>query len=290
MIVVGVDAGGTKTAAAVWDADRHVAAHAGPPGAVRPGRALAASATIADVARQALATAGRSRADVLVVGAAGVGRAAERDELLRSLRAEALAGRVVVVTDVELVLAAAFGMGPGIALAAGTGSIAVRRQPDGTARRCGGYGWQMGDEGSGYALARAALEAVGKARDGRGPATLLTGALPRAARVADFDALVGWAASAAPSQVASLAPAVLEAAGSDPVAAQIAAHAAGELASLVRALLADGDLGVPLAMAGSLLAVPHHRARVEAALGDDARLLCRAGVVQPLEGARALAG
>lgn len=286
MIVIGADAGGTKTVTAVWKDGEMVARGSGGPGAVRPGRALAAASAIIDACRQALSAVRLARGDALVVGAAGVGRPSERSELAQALRAEGLCDRVVVVTDIELVLAAAFDHEPGIALAAGTGSIAVARRADGTLLRSGGHGWQMGDEGSGYAIGRAALAAVSRAADGRGPATALAALLPGAARVPDFDALVSWAANATPAQVASLAPAVLGAPG-DAVAADIVVKATDDLAALVTSLKARMPQSgmVPVAFAGSLLAQEHFRAKVTTALLADDGVQVRDGVVEPLAGA-----
>jgi len=286
MIVIGADAGGTKTVTAVWRDGELVARGSGGPGAVRAGRALAAASAIIDACRQALSAVRLARGDTLVVGAAGVGRPSERAELAQALRAEGVCDRVVVVTDIELVLAAAFDRGPGIALAAGTGSIAVARSAEGTLLRSGGHGWQMGDEGSGYAIGRAALAAVSRAADGRGPATALAALLPGAARVPDFDALVSWAANATPAQVASLAPAVLGATG-DAVAAGIVATAADDLAALVTSLRArTAQAGtMPVAYAGSLLAQAYFRARVTAALSAAEGVAVRDGLVDPLEGA-----
>jgi N-acetylglucosamine kinase-like BadF-type ATPase len=286
MIVIGADAGGTKTAAAVWRDGELLSRFNGAPGAVRPGRALAAASAIIDACRQALSATRLARGDTLVVGAAGVGRPSERDELAQALRTEGLCDRVVVVTDIELVLAAAFDHGPGIALAAGTGSIAVSRSTEGTLLRSGGHGWQMGDEGSGYAIGRAALAAVSRAQDGRGPATALAALLPGAARVPDFDALVSWATTATPAQVASLAPAVLEAAHDD-VASGIVSAAADELAALVTNLRSRAPLSgrVPVAYAGSLLAQAPFRAKVTAALHAADGVDLRDGVVEPLDGA-----
>ncbi len=285
MIVIGADAGGTKTAAAVWQDGELVAQGSGAPGAVRPGRALAAASAIIDACRQALSATRLAHGDTLVVGAAGVGRPTEREELAQALRSEGLCDRVVVVTDIELVLAAAFDHGPGIALAVGTGSIAVSRSVEGTLLRSGGHGWQMGDEGSGYAIGRAALAAVSRAQDGRGPATALSALLPGAARVPDFDALVSWTTTATPAQLASLAPAVLGAT-SDEVANGIVAAAADDLAALVinlrsRAPQADR---VPVAYAGSLLAQAPFRAKVTAALMAAGGVEVRDGVVEPLDG------
>ena len=62
-----------------------------------------------------------------VVGAAGAGREPEREELRKALRAENIATNVVVTTDIDIALAAAFDDGPGIVVSAGTGSVAVGR-------------------------------------------------------------------------------------------------------------------------------------------------------------------
>jgi N-acetylglucosamine kinase-like BadF-type ATPase len=131
----------------------------------------------------------------------------------------------------------------------------VARTPDGALHRAGGLGWQMGDEGSGYAMARAALVAVGRARDGRGPATALTERL-RSPAAPDLDGLVRWSSSAEPGEIAALAPLVLaEAKAGDPVAAAIVDTAAEELAAHVRALTGHfpGAGRIPVALAGGNL-------------------------------------
>ena len=188
--------------------------------------------------REALAGAGRLTGDVLYVGAAGAGREPEREELRRALRAENLAPKVVVATDIEIALAAAFDEGPGIVVSAGTGSVAVGRDRSGKQHRIGGYGWQMGDEGSGYAIGRAALGAVSRAVDGRSPRTALSDRVLAASHSENFDALVRWAAGASPAEVAALAPHVLDvAAHGDPLAQGIADYAARELTQLAICLL-----------------------------------------------------
>ncbi len=73
VIIVGVDAGGSKTRAVAWKDGEAVGQALGGAGAVRPGRALAAAGVIAEQARRVLANAGVLRAETLVVGAAGVG-------------------------------------------------------------------------------------------------------------------------------------------------------------------------------------------------------------------------
>jgi glucosamine kinase len=255
-VLIGADVGGTKTAVAVSRDGKIVGRADGPWAAVRPGRALASSSTIAEVVRQALSAAGLLIGDVLLVGAAGVGRAPERDELRKALRGENVASSVVVTTDIEIALAAAFADGPGIVVSAGTGSVAVGRDRTGKQHRIGGYGWQMGDEGSGYAIGRASLGAVSRAVDGRSPKTALSDRLLRATRSDDYDELVRWAAGASPAEVAALAPHVLAvAAAGDPLAQGIADYAARELSQLAICLVPKMDITppIPVAVTGGLL-------------------------------------
>ncbi|HEY7481629.1 MAG TPA: BadF/BadG/BcrA/BcrD ATPase family protein [Gemmatimonadales bacterium] len=273
---VGADVGGSKTAVGVSQGGDVLVRADGPGAAVRPGRALASAGMIAEVVRRALAGMGRLSGDVLLVGAAGAGRDPERSELAKALRAENLAERVVVTTDIELALAGAFEQGPGIVVSAGTGSIAVGRDANSAHHRIGGYGWQMGDEGSGYAIGRAAMGAVSRAHDGRSPRTALSDRVLAATRSPDFDALVRWAASASPSELASLAPHVLEiAAQGDPLAQGIADYAARELSQLAICLLpllkASPPIGV--ALTGGLLAQDRPlRRSVLARLSEEAAL------------------
>jgi N-acetylglucosamine kinase-like BadF-type ATPase len=255
-VLIGADVGGTKTAVAV-SIDGKIAGRAeGPGAAVRPGRALASASTIIEVVRGALSDAGRLTGDVLVVGAAGAGRPPEREELRTAIRSENIVGSVTVTTDIEIALAAAFEHGPGIVVSAGTGSVAVGRDQNGKRHRIGGYGWQMGDEGSGYAIGRASLGAVSRAVDGRSPPTALSQRLLQATRSSDFDALVRWAAGASPAEVAALAPHVLAvAAEGDPLAKGIADYAARELSQLAICLLPKMELTPPVrvAITGGLL-------------------------------------
>ena len=287
-ILIGADVGGTKTAVAVSDGADIISRADGPGGAVRPGRSLVSAGIISDVVRRALAAAGKLSGDVLVVGAAGAGRQPEQEELQHALRGEGLAERVIVTTDIEVALAGAFGDGPGIVISAGTGSVAVGRDAEGGLHRAGGYGWQMGDEGSGYSIGRAALGAVSRAIDGRSPETRLKTRVLDATRSADFDALVRWAATAGPAEVASLAPPTLEVAASGDIVAQgIADYAARELSELAAHILPriGGDGPVPVALSGGLLANDALKRTVLTRLGDEPRLAVQDQPVDAVAGA-----
>lgn len=255
MLRIGVDAGGSGTRVRVVRDGETVGEATGPSGAVRPGQALATGLAIAETVRRALVQARlvTARVETLVVGAAGAGREPERQALAQALRGERLAEQIVVTTDIAIAFADAFGDGPGLLLAAGTGSVAMARDAAGAWHRAGGWGWQVGDEGSGAWLGREAVRLVLRMRDGRADATPLAAAVREAARMPDDDGLVRWGNAASAGELASLAPVVLRhAADGDPAAARLRAEAASALAELVGTTAAKVPVGT-VAWVGGLL-------------------------------------
>ena len=121
-------------------------------------------------------------------------------------------------------------------VAAGTGSIIFAVGPTSVAR-VDGWGHLVGDAGSGYWIGRAALDAVLRAYDGRGPGTALSAPV-----TADFPELdqMYLALQGDPDRVrriASYARVVADLAASDEVAGAIVARAATELAESVATAL-----------------------------------------------------
>ncbi len=224
---------------------------------MRPGGAAKSATVLAETARRAAAQAGLELpVERAVVGAAGAGRAKEQAELEAALIDAGVARQVRVLADGEVALATAFGTGPGILVNAGTGSIAYARDPAGELHRAGGYGWQLGDEGGGYWLGRRALDVAARSHDGRGEGSTLLARLLRALGLQHFDDLVRWSATATPTQMAALAPHVLNAAREgEGVARHAVDDAARELVELAATLARHfpGTGPVPVAIAGGLL-------------------------------------
>ena len=294
-LIVGIDAGGSKTVAIVSRDGIEAGRATGSGAKMRTGKGIGCATTIAEVTRRALAAAGAMRANVLVAGVAGAGRELERDELRQALRGEGLAERIIVTGDTEIALAAAFEERPGIVVTSGTGSIAVARDSFGRLHRAGGYGWQMGDEGSGYAIGRSALGAVGRAADGRSPRTELTAQLLTTTRSENLDSLVRWAAAATVPEVAALAPSVFIAAvAGDTIAAGIMDYAARELSGLVLKLLphfgVDERSPIDVASNGGLLFhdSPLHR-MLRTKLAEEPRIRFRETPLDAASGAIHLA-
>jgi N-acetylglucosamine kinase-like BadF-type ATPase len=176
----------------------------------------------------------------------------------------------------------------------GTGSIAWGRSEAGDLARCGGWGYLLGDEGSGYAIGIAAVRAALRSHDGRAGETPLFGLVLEHTGETDPDALIRWGAAATRADVAALAPAVIEAAALDPTAAGIVETATRELAEHVAALharLGPWSGPVPIAFTGGLIAPGRPlRQALESELADwtlDLALLDRA--VDAALGAAALA-
>jgi N-acetylglucosamine kinase-like BadF-type ATPase len=95
------------------------------------------------------------------------------DDIALRLRLEALvahalqvpADTVRVLSDITLAYLDCFAPGAGCLVYAGTGSIAVAMDPDGRLHRAGGRGSLLDDGGSGYWIAREALQHIWRAED-----------------------------------------------------------------------------------------------------------------------------
>ena len=115
----------------------------------------------------------------VAVGAHGCDSAEDAAALTRELEA-LVASPCVVLNDAEL-LAPSVGLGDGVGLVAGTGSVAVGRDSSGAPVYVGGWGWLFGDEGSAPGLIREAARASLAARDrGEDPDLLATRRITKA--------------------------------------------------------------------------------------------------------------
>ncbi|HEX04603.1 MAG TPA: hypothetical protein ENH10_05520, partial [Bacteroidetes bacterium] len=124
------------------------------------------------------------------VGAAGVGSSEER-EMVQSVLHKAFHNtHVYVHHDAYIAQYGAFGGGAGVIVTSGTGSIAYGRNADGEEARAGGWGWLLGDEGSGWWIAREAVRCALAQWEGSGPTTGITDLLIEHFQVADAYQLV----------------------------------------------------------------------------------------------------
>ncbi len=174
MHVLGIDVGGSKTVCLLADREGSVLAEARGPGAnLQAVGELEVGRVVLQVISEVLD--GRDLSpEAICLGIAGVDRARDAEMVEGILLRQGFTGRTLVVNDALVALVAGAGNGPGVAIVAGTGSIAFGKDGTGRAARSGGWGYLLGDEGGGFWMGRAALSAVVRQFDGRGPTTHLT--------------------------------------------------------------------------------------------------------------------
>jgi len=261
---LGVDGGGTKTEALLGnDQKKLVWGKAGPSNP----HAVGVSAAAQNVKAAILAAEkqlGRSRPYRAVIGLAGMDTprdvAAMHRALQKTLRG-ILAPGWKLVNDIIIALRSGTDAKYAAVIIAGTGSNAYARGPKGIAR-AGGRGHRLADEGSGFDQGSAALHAVTKAADGRGPATLLTKYVLKHFKLRNVDGLIRivYQPDFGKPQIAALAPYVQFAAQrGDTVAKDILAVAAGELALLASTVIRKSGLhrkAFPLVTVGGIFKCP----------------------------------
>ncbi|WP_239089323.1 N-acetylglucosamine kinase [Sphaerimonospora thailandensis] len=260
-LFIGVDGGGTSTRCVV----------AGDNGEIT-GRGRAGGANVVSVADPAanllaallaaLEGLDRSRVAGGVFGLAGVeamGGLAER-----VWKEAGLPGRPTVVPDMLVAFTGATTEPDGTVLVAGTGAGGARIQHRQVVRRADGWGWLLGDEGSGVWIGRRAVAAALTALDGRAAPTALVddvaaAILDDAAASGDGDgdrrdapglaraivsAVYARVAESGPAWLATLAP-VADAAArdGDPVAREILREGAALLCRTALAVRSRGSWG-----------------------------------------------
>ena len=250
-VVVGIDAGGTKTRAFAVDRDGEVVGRGAGGGAnllASPDPQGSIGAALAE------ALAGRE-AVAIVLSAAGGDRKADRERGRDLLSRVAPAGaRILVTHDALAALYAGNPAGCGVVLISGTGSIAYGRNGEGDERRAGGWGWLAGDEGSAVWCGLEALRAVAHAVDGRGAATRLTELLFEELHVREFaDVLpqLYGRPHPAPATIAATRALALASAEGDAIATAILQRGAVALARAASVVaLTLGLPGGPLYLSG----------------------------------------
>jgi glucosamine kinase len=246
--VLGVDAGGTGTRAAlVIDGTVERRLHGGPLNFLLNDDGVPRMAELIRAARPSAAG----------IGVPGIARLPGAAAAFAAAVSEAAGVPTRVASDTTTAWLGAFLGRPGILVIAGTGSAAIGG-PAGSLVRVGAHGHLFGDEGSRYWIGRTALRAAFAAVEGTGPPTALGDALTSATGSSLDELLVRvQRAPGDRSLLVSLAPVVGDCADGpdpDPVALTIITDAAAALAQLVAGLRRRlGEL--PVAAAGGAFGI-----------------------------------
>ncbi|MFA6153702.1 BadF/BadG/BcrA/BcrD ATPase family protein [Mesorhizobium sp.] len=263
--VLGIDGGGTSCRAALATADGTVLARARSGAANIRTDLTGARANIVEAARQAFIAAGQDPEQIAktpaILGLAGANVGTYRQQLEAILPFSTSR----VETDAEIALEGAVGSGDGAMAILGTGTAYMARK-NGKSRAIGGWGFQVGDQGSGARIGRDLLEQTLLAYDGVREGSPLTDAMMATFRNNPED-VVEFTTNAKPGDFGGFAPKVFEhAEKGDAVANWIVDRVVADVEASLGALdLADD---APLCLLGGLapLYAPRLSARYRALL------------------------
>ena len=268
---LGIDGGGTTTRAVLADARGSAIA------AARAGSLnyLAVGIETARASLQDIMSQIAHPVHAAFIGNAALAGPAPENEL------HALCGGILepeylaMNSDLFIALEAMDTPGPSAVAIAGTGSMAAGRVgEDSPVLHTGGWGWVLGDEGSGFHIAWEGMRAALRGHEGSGPATSLTGELCGHYHVNTPEELLDifYDPPKEPREIAAFAWEVLH--SGDAVAREIVSRCAASFAQTVKALLAKLPEDTPLGLWGGMFQLSGaYRDAFCAALGREANLL-----------------
>ncbi|MCI0514581.1 hypothetical protein L0128_15310 [candidate division KSB1 bacterium] len=175
----------------------------------------------------------------IYLGLAGAGRESDRKEISALFSGVPYAERLTVESDAMIALAGAFSGEEGIIIIAGTGAICFGRNKTGPIVRSGGWGYLLGDEGSGFFIGQQAIMAALKDLDGRGEKTALREAIEKRFQLAQIDLIIPkiYKQEIDRTEIARLAPLIFELANqNDLAAAEIIRRTGNEQGKLAKAV------------------------------------------------------
>jgi len=277
-LYIGIDGGASTVRVGAYTRQVTPLAQVTKPHSVNPsgiGRDLAAQ-RLQDALRAVIAEL-PADAHIKAVGA-GIAGADSRyagDWVRETVRVVLPNAEIFPSADYEVALVGATGERYGVLLLSGTGSSSFGINRDGASVVVGGWGYRIGDEGSGYELAEEAIRRLTHAIDGRRPPTPLTERLMEHIGLENpRDDLLEWTYhTAAHQDIAACARVVVEMAGDgDAEALALVETSAGHLYDHYAAIVRQLDMqDPPIGFAGGLLTADTALAHALAAkLGLDA--------------------
>jgi len=226
MYVIGIDGGGTQSRAVLCEGDGHVLATAQAGAVNQNSVAIEAVESAFNKLAQTLESKASHEFQNVTHVFAGVAGTGKEDARLRIQHIiEGIFpnhAQVEVKHDGYNALYAGTLGKPGVVQISGTGSLTFGQNKHGESARAGGWGYLIGDEGSGYAIGRDALSAMARAHDGWSAPTMLTQILLDHFDVNNPHDVIPliYNHSHPRQQIASLSPYVIEAASQHDAIAQ----------------------------------------------------------------------
>ena len=233
MYIIGIDGGGTGTVGILTTKTGRCLAQvkSGPSNYHVVGEAKT-QAVLKSVVRELCEKAGiRSASSIhFCLGMAGLGRAEDKEVIGRICDELGISENRILTHDAHIALVGGTEKQYGVIVISGTGAIVYGINADGKEARASGWGYLLGDEGSGYDIAIKGLRAIARAADGRGKPTGLTNRILHRLELNEPSELIRWTYAASRDEIARLAEVIFDTAQTtDAVATEIVDAAVDEL-------------------------------------------------------------
>lgn len=253
---LGIDGGGTKTTAVICDENcNFISSFVGESINFNSVGTETARKNLKAIAKGVLADR-NIRLSAVFIGMSAIAERAD-DALTKELCDGIFdCGNITMDSDVFIGIEAMRCDGAAAMVISGTGSMAAGRLSDGTVIHTGGWGYILGDEGSGYAMALDAIKAAICGYEGSSQPTSLTKAVLDHFKISDMQELIGifYDPPLPRSEIAKFAPDFIKCVkNADPTATDILNSHAKKLADTVSALLLSMPEGTPLGLWGGVM-------------------------------------
>ncbi|GAF63745.1 hypothetical protein BTS2_0636 [Bacillus sp. TS-2] len=242
MFVIGIDGGGTKTIAILVSSTGEIVAQA--TGGTSNPNAIGIDEAKNEILKLVLSLSIQNQKaykNVVSVfaGLSGIESPKYKEEMKQILQNQLPEIAVTIDNDAVIALFSGTFGEPGVVQISGTGSVTYGLDSKGNRHRVGGWGYLIGDEGSGYAIGRAGLHAAFLEKDNRGPSTEISNLLLEYFQVKQVDSMIPLIyGEKARTTIASLSKIVMLAADhSDQVALEIIKYQSQQLGEQITALI-----------------------------------------------------
>ncbi|WP_434614005.1 N-acetylglucosamine kinase [Arthrobacter sp. A5] len=247
--IIGLDIGGSKTRGIRWrDGVIEVDAEAGSANVQNVSREEAAANLGAIFAK-----VGGADVSQVFAGSGGVDTDDDAAALAALIAPHVTGAKVTVVHDTRLLLAAG-GADTGVAVIAGTGSAAWGTNAAGAQARAGGWGYLLGDEGSGYWFGREAVRhSLHRMNLGMAPDVLTRALLAECGLQAPGELIAHFHGATGRRYWAAMSPLVFDAAAAGhPESLAMIHQGGGDLAALAAQCAEQLNISGPIVLGSGL--------------------------------------
>lgn len=248
--IIGIDGGGTKTVGLLTTANgRKIAKVESGPSNYHAVGVENTQKVLEEIISQLTTHVGDTKLQSInfCIGMAGLGREEDKERIGQICNEIGISKKRVLTHDAHIALVGGIEKQEGVIVISGTGSIVYGIDENGKEARAGGWGYILGDEGSGYDIAVKGLQAIARAADGRESPTKITQLVLNELELKVPNDIIRWTYAASRDDIAQLAKLVFKASDrGDKRAGLIIESAVSELVCAVETVVLQLELSHPI--------------------------------------------